>query len=74
MAVSAAGLELLDGLGISQAQTPKYPKPKAVSGPPVSVEGCTLVSEFRSQGSEKNSASQCFNLIQEMDVKGSRKH
>ena len=50
MAVSAAGLELLDGLGISQAQTPKYPKPKAVSGPPVSVEGCTLVSEFRSQG------------------------
>jgi hypothetical protein len=49
MAVSAAGLELLDGLGASEPQTPGHSRSSAVSGPPVSVEGCTLVSEFSSQ-------------------------
>jgi len=49
MAVSAAGLELLAGLGVAEAQTRKHPLSSTVSGPPVSVEGCTLVSEFNSQ-------------------------
>src|SRR5437899_7427409 len=49
MAASAAGLELLDGLSVAEAQTRKHPLSSAVSGPPVSVEGCTLVSEFNSQ-------------------------
>src|SRR5579864_2667827 len=49
VAVSAAGLELLDGLAASEAQTRKQPRSSTVSGPPVSLEGCTLVSEFRSQ-------------------------
>ncbi|HYM75965.1 MAG TPA: Tat pathway signal protein [Candidatus Dormibacteraeota bacterium] len=50
MAVSAAGFDLLEGLGASEAQTGKHPGPNPGSGLPVSVEGCTLVSEFRAKG------------------------
>lgn len=50
VAVSAAGLELLDGLGIAEAQSPRHPRSTAASGQHVSVEGFTLVSEFSTDG------------------------
>ena len=51
MAVSAAGLELLDGRAISELQTHKDLPRKPVASAPVSVEGYTLVSEFNVDGS-----------------------
>jgi hypothetical protein len=51
MAVSAAGLELLDGRADSKLQTYKDLPRKVPGAEPVSVEGYTLVSEFNAEGS-----------------------
>ena len=51
MAVSAAGLELLDGHAISKEQAQKDVPRKVAAAAPVSVEGHTLVSEFKADGS-----------------------
>jgi len=51
MAVSAAGLELLDARAISEPQIHRNVPQKTAAAAPVSVEGHTLVSEFKAGGS-----------------------
>ncbi len=54
MAVSAAGLELLEGRADSKLQTYQNLPRKVPAAEPVSVEGYTLVSEFNADGSVWN--------------------
>jgi hypothetical protein len=50
MAISAAGLELLDHHTASAASTRPHPVGTGISSPAVSVDGHTLVSEFDAKG------------------------
>jgi len=49
MAVSAAGLELLDHQLVSTAEARPHPSPSGVPTPVVSVDGYTVISEFKAK-------------------------
>jgi hypothetical protein len=50
VAVTAAGLELLNESGASETGVSKHRPPRTLSGSNVSIAGCTLVSEFHANG------------------------
>ncbi len=50
MAVSAAGLELLDRQSASAVQTGQHPSGKEITSPAVSVDRYTLISKFDAKG------------------------